>query len=368
MRVPLTLLVSLALILAGCQSDSPVQPSTRASLSLRVHMQQVPAGSTVEVKVFGFGGSSEQELPPITLFDGTFPVTTGLQQVPITFDLTPCLALNAPDATGPVCPVDVFGILRGAQGDTLALSSSGQTYLARPGQVTQASPIYLVTGNNPPVLDSVSSAIEVEPGLLRFQLGGSDPDGDLSSIDINADASATGVSVLTTTTLPLPVASFFGTVFALGQENEGPFVSSITLFDTKFNSSGADNTTEVSPPILDYGMVDTLTTSLTADSVVMTFKDVIGVVDSAEVVVRNRLPSDQAAGDSIYFVCGGRFSDPAAARVACGRQVPFTSASVIVVPINPNGQPGVGLFCDVPGSCTQPASATYRRQRGARRP
>jgi hypothetical protein len=164
------------------------------------------------------------------------------------------------------------------------------------------------------------------------------------------------------------VASFFGTVFALGQENEGPFVASITLFDTKFNSSGADNTTEVSPPILDYGMVDTLTTSLTADSVVMTFKDVIGVADSAEVVVRNRLPSDQAAGDSIYFVCGGRFSDPAAARVACGRQVPFTSASVIVVPINPNGQPGVGLFCDVPGSCTQPASATYRRQRGARRP
>ncbi|MGH7626144.1 MAG: hypothetical protein ACREOJ_12610 [Gemmatimonadaceae bacterium] len=366
MRVPFPLLMSLALVLAACQSDSPVQPSTRASLSLRVNMQQAPAGSTVEVQIFGV--SSGQDLPPITLFDGSFPVTTGLQQVPITFDLTPCLALNAPDANGPFCPIGVFGILRGAQGDTLALSSSGQTYLARPGQVTQASPIYLVTGNSPPVLDSVSSAIEVESGLLRFQLGGSDPDGDLSFIDINADAGATGVSVLTTTALPLPAASFSGTAFALGQENQGPFIASITLYDTKFNNSGLDNTTEVSPAILDYGLVDTLTTSLTADSLVMTFTDVIGVADSAEVVVRNRLPADQALGDSIYFVCGGRFSDPAAARVACGRTVPFASASVIVVPINANGQPGKGLFCDVPGSCTQPVYATFRRQRGARHP
>jgi len=368
MRVPLPLLVPLALILAACQSDSPVQPSTRASLTMQVKMQQAPAGSTVELQVFGFGGSSQQELPPLTLFDGTFPVTTGLQQVPITFDLTPCLALNAPDANGPYCPIGVFGILRGAQGDTLALSSSGQTYLARPGQVTQASPIYLVTGNNPPVLDSVSSAIEVEPGLLRFQLGGSDPDGDLSSVEINADAGQTGVSVLTITTLPLPVPSFSGTVFALGQQNQDSFIASVTLSDTKFNSSGSDNTTQVSRAILDYGMVDSLTTSLTADSVVMTFKDVIGVADSAEVVVRNRLPSDEAAGDSIYFVCGGRFSNPAAARVACGRQVPFASASVIVVPINPNGQPGMGLFCDVPGTCTQPVFATFRRQRDVRRP
>ena len=80
MRVPFPWLIPLALVLAACQSDAPVQPSTRASLSLRVNMQQAPAGSTVEVQVFGFGRSSEQELPPITLFDGTFPVTTGLQQ------------------------------------------------------------------------------------------------------------------------------------------------------------------------------------------------------------------------------------------------------------------------------------------------
>lgn len=354
-----------ALPTAACLRDAPLQPTTRVALALRVSAQLVPAGSTVGITIEAVARG--QDRAPIPLFHGSFSAGTGAQQIPVTVDLTPCLSLSPPDSVGPYCSLMVDASLIGSAGDTLTRSFSSSLLIARPGQVAQSQPIYLVVGNHPPVLTGAGNALVVESGLIRYQAAGTDQDGDLLTIYSQTilDTSVVGI---VSTTLPAPVASFSGTLYALQPPTFSIGLVAVTLFDTKYDASATDTifsdfTSSAS------GLVDTLGTSATSDSLVVTFHDLAAASDSAEVVVRNAEQSNPAA-DSIYFVCGGRYSATAAPiRVACALPagVPTASATVIVVPIDAKGQPGFGLRCGVPGACTQPPSAGYRRSAARRR-
>lgn len=368
MRPSLRALVPcVALAAAACLGDAPVQPSNRVALALRIRAQQASAGTVARIAVEAV--FTRQERAPVQLFSGSFALTGGAQQIPITVDLTPCLSLTPPDSVGPYCTLFVSAVLLNSAGDTLVQSSSSSPVVARPGQVAQTAPIFLVVGNHPPVLTSAGPALLVEKGLQRVPVSGTDADGDIYQVSTTTLTDFCCAVGQATTQLAVPTGTLSGAAFyALQPPDSALDQVVVTLHDTRFNASASDTV------FSDFagagsGVVDSLTTSATADSLIVTYQDVTAASDSAEIVVRNAEQSDFTA-DVLFFVCGGRSASPGAkTRIACARSVPFdaSTAIVIVVPVNSKGVPGVGLRCGVPGTCGQPPPPGYRVTAARRR-
>jgi hypothetical protein len=348
-----------ALTLAGCLNDTPVAP-THAKVSLNVSFQAVPAQQSLRVEVYVPVPENETS---ISLFDQTFSIRDGQQQLSTSFDLRPCLSQFAPDDSGPYC--DVYIDLQLLAGGVVSDERGAGPVRVRPGQVAQAPQLFLVAGNNAPVVSSVDTAVLVESGLVKFRVTGADQDGDLLTVtDSILDANNAVVGV-TTSTFGQPRASFHGELYSFVRQFTEPQTIRVAMGDYKSNLGSS-----VSVPleISSGGVIGVfgVRTDTTADSVQVEFSmfDESQTSDSVEVVFRNQ-PSDTSTADTLYFVCAGKFATDSTSgnsHIGCKRQVPFTQAIAIVVPVTPEGDWGSGARCGVPGDCL----GSFRRVRDGR--
>ncbi|MBX6333498.1 MAG: hypothetical protein IRY91_16740, partial [Gemmatimonadaceae bacterium] len=342
------LLLSAALALSACLDDTPVGPANHSTVALRVSMQVAPAtGRLMHIQVVSFTQRSET---PIYLFDDTVPLTRGEHSIRAAFDLTPCLSAFPPDSIGPYCPINVELDLI-SDGTVLDSKFAGPLY-ARPGRSVETPQMLLVAGNTPPQLTAVDTAVLLEPGLIKFRLAGSDPDGDLLTVmDQLIDVSGLFVGG-SAFDLPAATASFHGDLFTFANPAQSPQIMLVTLMDSKANISATDTVTVVAA--MDILGMGGIATDTTADSVSVTLQpfDQTGTADSVEVVFRNVVDTVTTFTDSIYFVCGAKY-DPKVTgpTIKCKRTVPFTRAIAIAFPITPAGDWGMATECPVPGDC-----------------
>ncbi len=333
-------MTAAVLLTAACMKDGPVSPNA-SQVSLHVQFQAGTPGTAVQVTVMSIVSDSTEAFD--TLFNGTFPVTTGSQQVTAAFDLTSCLARQASEGSS-FCTVEV----------ELALLNNGQIvdqqFLGemevRPGQVVQTQPVVLTAGNNPPTITATDTARVVESGLIRFHIAGSDPDGDLTLLE-STDIADTVFDLNTPISFYPPLRTLNGYYYAFQSPIPGATSLQTFLSDSKFNSSQP-----VTMPVSvsnGNAFVDSMIVDTTADSLII---NVRSTADSAEIVVRNVV---NQTSDSLYFVCGGSAQPQGVMRrYACARQVPFTQAIAIVVPIDAAGNAGQGERCSVPNTACLP--------------
>lgn len=335
-----------ALLASACLNDAPLAPS-RTGLALRVSLQVARAGQSIHARVYFFLPQSEIDS---TLFSGDFAVAGGVQQIPVAFDVAPCLAASA---SAPGAPCSVFVDLQLMDNGTLADERTAGPILVRPGETVDSPPIFLVVGSNAPQFFGVDTAVAVDVDLVRYRAPASDKDGDLLDatarvIDINDAIVGT-----TTSTFPLPQASFGGALYASMQAFATPMQLELYVDDTKGNLAG--------PTYVSVAPVDTAAPSASAvlgdttrDSLTVRF-DVSGTAttpDSVDVIVRNVLDSTTTQ-DTLYVVCGGSFTGGNGTHsVTCPRLVPFTRARVTVVPFDAQGGWGRASSCALPGDCT----------------
>lgn len=343
-----------ALLAVACMKDGPVSPHGN-EVALHVQLQRVAAGQAVHVSVVSFLPDSEEVRD--TLFDDTFAVTQGSQQLTVGFDLTRCLAAMRSVNGGTSCTiaVEVDLVVNGEVVDQQFLG----TMDVSPGQVVNTAPLVLVAGNNPPVITAINQGLIVEPSLIRYQITGSDPDGDIIGLITTA---MSGDVTDRTTLQPFypPLANLDGYYYAFNNSTSEINELLPFLTDSKFNASQVD-TVPVSFAESEAN-ADSMTVDTTADSLIVRART---GSDSMEVVVRN-LMDDRP--DTLYFVCGGSTTVQDAngmRRVACARTVPFTQAVAFVVPIDDLGNPGQGMHCTVPNTtyCAPPFLPNFDRRR-----
>ena len=340
-----------ALLGAACMKDGPAAPSgTQASL--RIRFQSGTTGEQVQVRIVGI--IPDSETAGTLLLEQTYPAAANTSQVTAVFDLTPCLAQGQSDSQGAFCTIQATVTLLD-KGAVLDQRFLGQMQV-RPGQTVQTDPVILVAGSNPPVITANDTGRQVETGLIRYHITGSDPDGDLTGLFSTDIADAASDRNTQIDFFP-PLRTIDGTYYAF----ETPFAQANQLatfvFDSKFNSSQLD-TIPVGFAIGD-AFVDSMSVDTTADSVIV---DVVSTSDSVEIVLRN---PDDGRPDTLYSVCGGSQTlQGVTRRFACGRAVPFTQALAIAVPIDPLGRAGTGLRCGVPATgCTVSSPSASRRPR-----
>lgn len=328
--------------------ESPVGPRD-GSVSLRVHFQNGTPGQQIQVVIVSFVPDTEAAAD--SLFNGTFPVTSGTQDLTVQFDLTSCLGRFAPDAQGPYCLIEA----------TITLLNNGVvqdqqftgTMIVRPGQVVQTQPVVLTAGNHPPVITTLDTARVVEPALIRYTLTGNDPDGDLTTLQA-IDIVNGNPDLETPYSFFPPLTNISGVFYALETDFVGANSIEVFLSDSKFNSSALD-TVPALPPIGNI-VIDSLTTDTTADSVIV---NVTPAIDSLELVFLG----NTTGTTTLSFACGG--AAPAGSttnRFACKRSTPFTSSTVIAVPVDAGGNAGAGVRCAVPTASCLPVPLGNRIQ------
>ncbi len=349
------LLIAATLFGSACMKDSPVGPHA-GNVSLRLHFQNGTPGQQIQVAIASFVPDTEGVVD--SLFNGTFPITSGTQDLTVQFDLSSCLGRFTPDEQGPFCMIEA----------TISLLDNGVvvdqqftgSMTVRPGQVVQAQPVVLTAGNNPPVITTLDTARVVEPALIRYTLTGNDPDGDLTSLQA-IDIVNGSLDVETPYTFFPPLKTISGIFYALETDFVGANSIEVFLSDSKFNSSALDTV-----PALPAGgdvFLDSLSVDTTADSVIV---NVTPAIDSLELVFL-----DNSTGNaSIEFTCGAAAPvDFSTNRFACARPTPFTSSTVIAVPLDGGGNPGNAVRCTVPiASCLPlPLGNRIQASRRARR-
>ena len=328
----------IALFAVACLNDAPSAPrSTR--VALRVNFQTAAAGQAIRWVVAAV--IPQQERVVDTLLDRTAAATAGEQQLNADVDLTSCLGLIPPDSLGPYCVLSVDVQLLNA--DTVADYVGLGFLTARPGTVVQTAPVVLTAGANPPVITATDTARWVEFGLLRYGITANDPDGDITSM--YATDLLNGASDKTTyQTFYPPLRTMSGPYYAFETYLSGPAPVVVQLYDSRFDASTLDTIQPGYPASTAF--VDSLQVTRTADSVIARLHDATGFADSVELVLRNL--DDSVRVDSLYFVCGGRFSPTTGPiRVACPLRIPFDSAVAIAVPIDSAGNAGQGTRCTV---------------------
>jgi hypothetical protein len=325
--------------------DAPVGPHT-GSVSVKVQFQNGTPGEEIRVSIASFVPDSEGALD--SLFNGTFPVTSAMQDLTVQFDLSPCINRFPPDDLGPFCEIEI----------TLELLNNGVvqdqqllgTMVVRPGQVVAAQPVVLTAGNNPPVINTLDTARVVESALIRYQLTGNDPDGDLTTLQAT-DFVNGNPDVETPYSFFPPLASISGVFYAFETPFAGANEIEVSLSDSKFNSSALDSMPAL-PPNGDV-FLDSVSVDTTADSIVV---NVTPAVDSLELVFLDQ------ASQTVSFVCGGAAPpDFTRNHFACKRPTPFTSSTVVAVPVDFAGNPGSGVRCAVPTASCVPLPAADRR-------
>jgi len=326
----------LALGASACMKDAPVGPQL-GSVSMKVQFQNGTPGEEIRVSIVSFLPDSEAVLD--SLFNGTFPVTSATQNLTVDFDLSPCIGRFRPDDLGPYCDIEV----------TLELLNNGVvqdqqflgTMVVRPGQVVTAQPVVLTAGNTPPSITSLDTARLVEASLIRYQLSGNDPDGDLTTLQAT-DIVNTLPDIETPYTFFPPLESISGPYYAFETTNAFANQLEVSLSDSKFNSSASDTVPVLAP--IGNVFIDTLNVDTTADSILV---NVSPQVDSLELVFLDGTPGSE----SIAFSCGGAAPpDFTTNHFACKRPTPFTSSAVVAIPIDPSGNAGNGVRCAVPST------------------
>lgn len=348
----------VALLAAACLNDAPVAPRGRAAIAVAVHLQQAGAGSSVHARVYYFLPATEQDS---TLFDATFPIASGSQQLPASFDVAPCLAAQGGATGGSATACNVFAELQLLVSDSVVDDRVVGPITVHPGETVASPPVYLVAGNNAPRLTGGDTAVWVGAGLVRYRVGASDVDGDLLDVTARVLDSAGTLTSVTTTTLPIPRGSLPGWGYAtLSPVSGTPATLEVYVDDTKGNLAGPASM-GVSAVGQSAPFAYALVTDTTHDSLSVGFQVSAGsgTPDSVDLVVRNVLDS-LTTQDTVYFVCGSSFAGGAGAHtVACPRLAAFTRAQVIAVPFDDQGNWGSAAGCFLPGDC----SATARRKR-----
>lgn len=338
-------LVALALLASACMKDAPVGPRS-GSVSIKVQFQNGTPGQEIRVSIASFVPDSEQALD--SLFNGTFPVTSATQDLTVQFDLSSCINKFPPDDLGPYCEIEVSLELlnNGAVQDQQFLG----TMIVRPGQVVAAQPVVLTAGNNPPVITTLDTARVVEPALIRYQIVGNDPDGDITTLQAT-DIVNGNLDIETPYTFFPPLASISGIFYAFQTTFAGANEIEVSLSDSKFNSSALDSVPAL-PPNGDV-FIDTVSVDTTADSIIV---NVAPAVDSLEMVFLG------SSLQTVTFTCGGSAGSVITVnRFACKRPPAFTSSTVVLVPVDFAGNPGNGLRCGVPTTLCVPLPAADRR-------
>lgn len=326
--------------------DAPVGPRA-GTVSMKVQFQNGTPGEEIRVSIASFVPDTEQALD--SLFNGTFPVTSGTQDLTVQFDLSPCINRFPPDDLGPYCQIQVSLELlnNGVVQDQQFLG----TMIVRPGQTVAAQPVVLTAGNNPPVITTLDTARVVESALIRYQLTGDDPDGDLTTLQ--ATDIVNGNLDLETPYKFFPPLSTIsnGIFYALQTPFAGANEIEVSLSDSKFNSSALDSVPALPPN--GNVFIDTVSVDTTADSIIVSAAP---AVDSLEMVFLD--PSLQ----TIVLQCGAAAPpDLTTNHFACKRPAAFTSSTVVLVPVDFAGNPGNGLRCAVPTALCVPLPAADRR-------
>lgn len=342
----------LALLASACLNDAPLAPRQTA-LALRVSLQTTHAGQRIHARVYFFLPQSETDS---TLFSGDFAVAGGVQQVPVAFDVAPCLAVSASEQGA---PCSVWVDLQLLDNGVVADERTAGPIAVRPGETAESPPIFLVAGSNAPQFSGGDTAVAVDIDLVRYRAPTADKDGDLLDVTSRVIDSSDVLVGVTTSTFPLPQASFGGALYATMQAFARARNLELYVDDTKGNLAG--------PTVVDVASVNqaapfayAVLGDTTRDSLRVSF-NVSGAAtpDSVELVVRN-VTDSVTTQDTLYFVCGGSFTGGTGAHtVSCPRLVPFTRARVTVVPFDAQGNWGSASTCALPGDCT----TTARRQR-----
>ena len=343
-RIVRSALIALALLASACMKDAPVGPRA-GTVSMKVQFQNGRPGEEIRVSIASFVPDSEEALD--SLFNGTFPVTSATQDLTVQFDLSACINRFPPDDLGPYCLIEVSLSLlnNGVVQDQQFLGSM----VVRPGQVVAAQPVVLTAGNNPPAITTLDTARVVESALIRYQLTGNDPDGDLTTLQAT-DIVNGNPDIETPYTFFPPLANIGGVFYAFQTNFAGANEIEVSLSDSKFNSSSLDSVPAL-PPNGDV-FIDSVSVDTTADSIIVNANP---AVDSLELVFLD--PNLQ----TVSFVCGGAAPpDFTANHFACKRPATFTSSTVVVVPIDFGGNPGNGLRCAVPTASCVPLPAANR--------
>ncbi len=338
-------LITIALLASACMKDAPVGPRS-GSVSMKVQFQNGTPGEEIRVSIAAFVPDSERALD--SLFNGTFPVTSATQDLTVQFDLSSCINRFPPDDLGPYCQIQVSLELlnNGVVQDQQFLGSM----VVRPGQVVSAQPVVLTAGNNPPVITTLDTARVVESALIRYQLTGNDPDGDLTTLQAT-DIVNGNFDIETPYTFFPPLASISGIFYAFQTTSAGANEIAVSLSDSKFNSSALDSVPAL-PPIGDV-FIDTVSVDTTADSIIVNASP---AVDSLEMVFL-----DQSL-QKVAFTCGGAAGSVITTNhFACKRPAAFASSTVVLVPVDFAGNPGNGLRCAVPTSLCVPLPVADRR-------
>ncbi|HEX6536592.1 MAG TPA: hypothetical protein VF041_18545 [Gemmatimonadaceae bacterium] len=347
-----------ALLLAACLNDTPVAPhATR--VALRVNLQTTVSGARLAYRVYYFLPGTETAS---TLYAGDVAVTGGLQQVPVSFDLAPCLAAQASVNGGKSCSVwvDVQLIVNAAIVDMQAAGPLEVT----PGATVESPPVFLVAGSTAPQVTG-DTAVAVDLDLVRYRMSASDPDGDLAQLfAMLSDSTGNQVGLSLVQFAPprgtlagaryISVDTFATTSAAMVQDVD------LSVYDTKGNAAGP-----IAIPLTPVGSAAPFASAVVGDtthdslSVGFNVSSSTGTPDSVDIVVRN-VRDSQLVQDTIYFVCGGRFTGGSGTHtVTCSRSAPFERARVTVVPFDDQGNWGSASTCDLPGNC---AVAVRRRR------
>jgi len=342
------LLITAALLGSACMKDAPVGPHS-GSVSLKVHFQNGTPGEQIQVAIASFVPDTEGVVD--SLFNGTFAVKAGTQDLTVQFDLTSCIGRFTPDEQGPFCLIEA----------TISLLNNGViqdqqftgSMTVRPGQVVQTDPVILVAGNNPPVITTLDTARVVEPGLIRFTMTGNDPDGDLTQLDAIGIVDGTNFDIETPYTFFPPLKDIGGVFYALQTPFIGVNELEVFMSDSKFNSSAIDTVPAFAP--IGSIPVDSLSIDTTADSIIV---NVSPATDSLELAFLDTFPG---GAQGLSFICGGAAPvDFSVTRFACAKPKPFTSTQVVAVAVDFSGFPGNGIRCPVPTQSCLPLPAGDR--------
>lgn len=339
-----------ALLLAACLNDAPVAPRT-TGLALHLNLQTTVSGQRLAVRVYYFLPQTETDS---TLYAGDFAVTSGLQQVPVAFDIAPCLAAQASVSGGTSCTVFI-NVQLIANAAIVDAKTAGPIDVT-PGATVESPPVFLVAGNTAPQLTG-DTAVVVSPDLVRYRMNASDADGDLLQLFTMVSDSTGNEVGLSLDDFAPPRSALTGAryvavdTFATAASTAAQGVD-LSVYDSKGNAAGP-----IAIPVAFVGgagpYASLVVGDTTHDSLTVGFdvSSSTGTSDSVDIVVRN-VRDTQLGQDSIYFVCGGRFTGGDGTHtIACPRSAPFERARVTVVPFDAQGNWGSASTCDLPGNC-----------------
>ncbi|MGH7718261.1 MAG: hypothetical protein ACREON_05385 [Gemmatimonadaceae bacterium] len=340
----------LALTAAACLDDTPLVPApspTEARLEIALEMAQ-STGAVLDVRVYFLRPRPASQTPEqVSLLRERFPIASGGKQLPLGFDLRPCLLAAQAASGAAVC--DVFVHLQLFSGNIRIDDQTLGPIRMALGGVATAPEVFLAAGTGAPQLAMVTGALKVDAGLVRYRIGASDPDGDILSVRAQVLDSSLAPAGESEVRLSPPRSSLDGALYALASDLAQMRDVSVKVLDTKGNQS-AVLSGGISPVAAGGPRLGTVTGLVRGDSVDLSFSvtDPEGDGSGVEVVFRNVVAVGTQALDTLYSVCARAIpAGNGTKQVTCPKGRPFTNARVIVVPHDAAGNWGLGNRCHI---------------------